>query len=85
MRIDTTLYQGYEVSSHYDSMIAKVIVHGANRLEAIRRMRRVLAELVIDGIDTNQELQYLILHSSEYVKGNFDTSFIEKNLDKLVV
>lgn len=84
VRIDTTLYQGYRVSSHYDSMIAKVIVHGSNRLEAIRRMRRVLAELVIDGIDTNQELQYLILHSSEYVKGNFDTSFIENNLDKLV-
>ena len=84
VRIDTTLYQGYKVSSHYDSMIAKVIVHGSNRLEAIRRMRRVLAELVIDGIDTNQELQYLILHNSEYVKGNFDTSFIEKNLDEMV-
>ena len=84
VRIDTTLYQGYKVSSHYDSMIAKVIVHGSNRLEAIRRMRRVLAELVIDGIDTNQELQYLILHTGEYVKGNFDTSFIENNLDKLV-
>ena len=84
VRIDTALYQGYEVSSHYDSMIAKVIVHGSNRLEAIRRMRRVLAELVIDGIDTNQELQYLILHMGEYVKGNFDTSFIENNLDKLV-
>ena len=41
-------------------------------------------ELVIDGIDTNQELQYLILHTGEYVKGNFDTSFIENNLDKLV-
>ena len=84
VRIDTALYQGYKVSSHYDSMIAKVIVHGSNRLEAIRRMRRVLAELVIDGIDTNQELQYLILHTGEYVKGNFDTSFIENNLDKLV-
>ncbi|MEY8675593.1 acetyl-CoA carboxylase biotin carboxylase subunit [Thomasclavelia cocleata] len=84
VRIDTTLYQGYKVSSHYDSMIAKVIVHGSNRLEAIRRMRRVLAELVIDGIDTNQELQYLILHTSEYVKGNFDTGFIENHLDKLV-
>lgn len=84
VRIDTTLYQGYTVSSYYDSMIAKVIVHGSSRLEAIRRMRRVLAELVIDGIDTNQELQYLILHSKEYVKGNFDTSFIEKNLDEMV-
>ncbi len=84
VRIDTTLYQGYKVSSHYDSMIAKVIVHAGSRLEAIRRMRRVLSELVIDGIDTNQELQYLILHNSEFVKGNFDTSFIEKNLDQLV-
>ena len=62
VRIDTTLYQGYQVSSHYDSMIAKVIVHGKNRIEAIRKMRRVLSELVIDGIDTNQELQYFILH-----------------------
>lgn len=84
VRIDTTLYQGYQVSSHYDSMIAKVIVHGRNRIEAIRKMRRVLSELVIDGIDTNQELQYLILHESDYVKGNFDTSFIEKHLDELV-
>ena len=84
VRIDTTLYQGYQVSSHYDSMIAKVIVHGRNRIEAIRKMRRVLSELVIDGIDTNQELQYLILHESDYVKGSFDTSFIEKHLDELV-
>lgn len=84
VRVDTTLYQGYQVSSYYDSMIAKVIVHGANRLEAIRKMRRVLGELVIDGIDTNQELQYLILHHSEYVKGHFDTGFIEKHLDELV-
>ena len=84
VRIDTTLYQGYQVSSHYDSMIAKVIVHGRNRIETIRKMRRVLSELVIDGIDTNQELQYLILHESDYVKGNFDTSFIEKHLDELV-
>ena len=58
-------------------------MHGSNRLEAIRRMRRVLAELVIDGIDTNQELQYL-LHTGEYVKGNLIQVFIENNLDKLV-
>lgn len=85
VRIDTSLYQGYTVSPHYDSMVAKVIVHGTSRLEAIRKMRRVLAELVIDGIDTNQELQYVILHNNEYVKGNFDTSFIERNLESLVV
>ena len=65
-------------------MIAKVIVHGKNRIEAIRKMRRVLSELVIDGIDTNQELQYFILHENDYVKGEFDTSFIENHLDELV-
>ena len=47
-------------------------------------MRRVLSELVIDGIDTNQELQYFILHENDYVKGEFDTSFIENHLDELV-
>ena len=84
VRIDSAIYQNYVVNSYYDSMIAKVIVHGSNRLEAIRKMRRVLSELVIHGIDTNQELQYLILHHSEYVKGDFDTSFIENHLDELV-
>lgn len=84
VRIDSAIYQNYVVNSYYDSMIAKVIVHGNNRLEAIRKMRRVLSELVIHGIDTNQELQYLILHHSEYIKGDFDTSFIENHLDELV-
>lgn len=84
VRIDTALYQGCQVSSHYDSMVAKVIVHGNNRLEAIRRMRRVLEELVINGIETTQELQYLILHHPEYIKGNFTTGFIEKHLDEMV-
>lgn len=84
VRIDSAIYHNYTVNSYYDSMIAKVIVQGNNRLETIRKMRRVLSELVIDGIDTNQELQYLILHHSEYVKGDFDTSFIENHLDELV-
>lgn len=84
VRIDSAIYQNYVVNSYYDSMIAKVIVHGSNRLEAIRKMRRVLSELVIHGIDTNQELQYLILHHGEYIKGDFDTSFIENHLDELV-
>lgn len=84
VRIDNCIYQGYHVSPHYDSMVAKVIVHAPTRLEAIRKMRRVLGELVIDGLDTNQELQYIIMHHSQYVKGDFDTSFIENNLDEMV-
>lgn len=84
VRIDTAVYQGYKITPHYDSMIMKVIAYGNNRLEAIRRMRRILEELVIDGVDTNQELQYIILHHSDYVKGNFDTGFIEDNLEEMV-
>lgn len=84
VRIDTALYQNYQVLPHYDSMIAKVIVHGNNRIEAIRKMRRVLEELVIEGVVTNLDLQYFILFHPDYVKGHFDTSFIEENLDDLV-
>lgn len=84
VRLDSALYQGYKVLPHYDSMVAKVIVHGNNRMEAIRKMRRVLEELMIEGITTNLNLQYFILFHPDYVKGNFDTSFIEENLDDLV-
>lgn len=84
VRIDTAIFQGYQISAHYDSMIAKVIVHANNRLEAIRRMRRVLEELVIDGVDSTQELHYILLHHPEYIKGNFNTSFIENHLDEMV-
>lgn len=84
VRIDTALYQGYQIPSCYDSMIAKVIVSGNDRDEAISRMRRVLEELIIQGVDTNADLHYWILHSQEFVSGKFDTSFIENNLDKLV-
>jgi acetyl-CoA carboxylase biotin carboxylase subunit len=65
-------------------MAAKVIVHAPTRLEAIRRMRRVLGELVIDGIKTNQTIQFYILHQPDYIKGRFNTSFIEKHLEEMV-
>ena len=83
VRIDTALYPGCSISPHYDSMIAKLIVHGQNRADAIRKMRRVLEEFLVEGVETNVELQYLVLHHEDYVKGRFDTGFIEKNLDKL--
>ncbi len=82
VRIDSLLYQGYRVSPFYDSMVAKIIVHGSTRLEAIRKMRRALEELVITGFTTNQELLYMIMHSKDYVKGNFDTGFIEAHIDE---
>lgn len=84
VRVDTFIYQGYQISPFYDSMAAKVIVHAPTRLEAIRRMRRVLGELVIDGIKTNQTIQFYILHQPDYIKGRFNTSFIEKHLEEMV-
>ena len=84
VRVDTALYTGYEVPPFYDSMIAKVIVHAPTRLQAIRRMRRALEELMIDGMQTNADFAHLILHHPAFVKGEYDTGFIEHNLKELL-
>lgn len=83
-RVDSALYTGYELSPFYDSMIAKIIVNAPTRLQAIRKMRRALEETMIDGIDTNLELQHLIMFHPEFLKGRYDTSFIENHLDELL-
>ena len=84
VRVDTALYPGYEVPPYYDSLVAKVLVHAPTRLEAIRRMRRSLEELVIEGYPTNAALAHLIMHNTEFVKGQYDTGFMERNLDQLL-
>ena len=84
VRVDSAVYQGYAIPPYYDSMVAKVIVHGDTRLEAIRRMRRALEEFIVEGVDTNTELQYLILHHEEFVRGQFTTSFVERHLSELM-
>ncbi|MTL36969.1 acetyl-CoA carboxylase biotin carboxylase subunit, partial [Turicibacter sanguinis] len=61
VRVDTSVYQGYTIPPFYDSMVGKLIVHGANRCEAIAKMKRSLEELVVDGIDTNIDFQYAIM------------------------
>ncbi len=78
LRVDTAVYEGYEIPPFYDSMIAKVIVHGKTREEAISKMKRALYEFIIDGIDTNIEFQNRILNDKMYQKGEFNTSFLEK-------
>ncbi|WP_008826638.1 acetyl-CoA carboxylase biotin carboxylase subunit [Haloplasma contractile] len=82
VRIDTFIYNDYSVVPYYDSMIGKLIVHAKTRKEAIRRMRRSLEEFIIDGIKTNIEFQYVIMHDPEYVRGNYDTGFVENFLKK---
>lgn len=82
MRIDTAIYDGYTIPPNYDSMIAKIITYGVNRNEAISKMKRVLEELVIEGIETNQDFLYEIIRNPDFIRGKFDTSFIEQILEK---
>ena len=82
IRIDTAIYSGYTISPYYDSMIAKIIAYGSNRNEAISKMKRALEELVIDGIDTNKDFLYDIIKNKDFIRGNFDTSFVKKEILK---
>lgn len=80
LRVDTAVYEGYEIPPFYDSMIAKVITYGGSREEAIAKMNRALYEFIINGVDTNIEFQSRILNHPEYLRGEFDTSFIENKI-----
>ncbi len=84
VRIDTCMYNGYEISPFYDSMVGKIIVWAPTRLEAIRRMRRCLEELTIDGVQTNAELMHQILYHPVFVRGNYTTAFLEEHLPALL-
>ena len=84
VRVDTGLYPGCELPAHYDSLMAKIIVHAPTRLEAIRRMRRSLEELIIEGPATNTDLLHQILYHPDFVRGNYNTGFLEDHLDTLL-
>ena len=78
IRVDTGIYNGYQIPPYYDSMIAKVIVWAKNRTEAIRKMQSALGEVIIEGIDTNVDYQYEILDHPDFQSGNTDVEFIER-------
>lgn len=80
VRIDSAVYPGYVIPPNYDSMIAKLIVHGKDREEAIMKMRRALYEFVIEGVYTNIDFQLQILMDEDFVKGDYDTGFIAKKM-----
>ena len=77
IRVDTAIYQDYVIPPNYDSMIAKLIVHGKNREDSINKMKSALGEFVIDGITTNIDFLYKILENPEFIKNDYDTSFIK--------
>jgi len=80
VRVDTHIYEGYRVPSNYDSMIAKVIVHDQDRPSAIRRARRCLDEIVIEGPRTNVPFLRRLMDSPEFRAGDFDTGFVARFL-----
>ena len=77
LRVDSAIYQGYEIPPYYDSMLAKVIVHGRDRDEAIAKIKRALYEFIIEGVDTNIEYQNKILNNKQFEKCQYNTSFLE--------
>lgn len=80
VRVDTDIYPGCTVSPYYDSMLAKLIVHGKDRQEAIAKMISALGEVWIEGIDTNVDYQFEILHHPDYQSGNFDIEFLNTHV-----
>ncbi len=78
VRVDSAVYTGYSIPPYYDSMVAKLIVHGATREEAIKRMERALSEFVIDGVHTTIPFHLNVMQHEAFKSGNFNTKFLEK-------
>ena len=77
VRVDSGLYAGYSVPPHYDSMIAKLIVHGATRNECLMRLRRALEEFVITGVRTTIPLHQRLTSQSDFINGRYDIRWLE--------
>jgi len=83
VRVESALYHNYTVLPHYDSLIAKIIVHAETRPEAIKRMQRALNECIIEGIKTNIPFHLRILEKEEFHNGNYNTRFIQTMIHSL--
>ena len=81
VRVESALYNGFEVSPYYDSLVAKVTAWGRDRPEAIRRMRRALGEFKIVGVRTNIPMHLKVMHDENFLAGRMDTTFLETSID----
>jgi len=81
VRVDSALYSGYRVPPHYDSMISKLIVHGATRNECLMRLRRALSEYVIGGLDTSIPLHQRLMNNGNFMNGDYDIHWLEGFVD----
>lgn len=84
VRVDSALLPGEEVSPFYDSLLAKVTVWGESRQIAIRRMRRALSEIIIEGLDTTTDLHFILLHHRDIIRGAYTSQFLDDHLKELV-
>jgi acetyl-CoA carboxylase biotin carboxylase subunit len=80
VRVDSHCFAGYTVPPHYDSLVAKVITHGSDRSEAVARMRRAVAEFVVEGIQTSLPLHARLLADPRFAAGDYSTTFVESGL-----
>ncbi len=78
VRVDSGLYGGYSIPPYYDSLVAKLIVHGANRNECLMRLRRSLMEFVVDGVDTTIPLHLDLIDNKDFIDGNYNIHWLEK-------
>ena len=76
LRVDSAVYPGYTIPPYYDSMIAKIVVHGENRFDALMKMQRALYELEIDGVVTNSGFQLDLISDPNVIAGDYDTAFL---------
>lgn len=79
IRVDSHIYAGYTVPSHYDSLLAKLIAFGSTRNSAIAKMNRALDEFVIEGVKTTIPFHKMMMNNSDFIAGNFDTKYLERN------
>jgi len=80
VRVDSALYSGYRIPPYYDSLIAKLIVHGRNRNECLMRLKRALEEFVIGGIETTIPLHQRLISNPDFVNGNYNIKWLESYL-----
>ncbi len=78
VRVDTAVYQGYEIPPYYDSMIGKLIVYGKDRQEAIAKMTWALSEFIVEGVSTNVDFQLKLIRRKEFIDGNYDNGFLNR-------
>ena len=81
VRIDSAVYQGYTITPFYDSMICKLIVHGADRDEAIMKMKWALSEFIVSGVDTNVDFQLELIKNRDFEKGDYDNGYLNRYME----